>query len=118
MDSLRLCAEAGLVRLGAVALDGTKIGADARADGNKTLAQLDKVIDAMLAEADAVDAAEDAREVYDPPVPPGLADRDRRLERLRAARRVWKPTPRPERTGSRSAASRSTPPARPEAYHR
>ena len=34
VDSLRLCAEAGLVRLGAVALDGTKIGAAARADGN------------------------------------------------------------------------------------
>ena len=86
VDSLRLCAEAGLVRLGAVALDGTKMGADARADGNKTLAQLDKVIDAMLAEAAAVDAAEDARESNDPPVPPGLSDRDRRLERLREAK--------------------------------
>jgi hypothetical protein len=62
VDSLRLCAEAGLVRLGAVALDGTKMGADARADGNKTLAQLDKVINGILAEADAVDAAEDSRD--------------------------------------------------------
>jgi transposase len=86
VDSLRLCAEAGLVRLGAVALDGTKIGADARADGNRTLAQLDKVIDDMLAEAAAVDDAEDSRESNDPPVPPGLADRDRRLERLRTAK--------------------------------
>jgi hypothetical protein len=86
VDSLRLCAEAGLVRLGTVALDGTKIGADGRADRNKTLAQLDKVIDGMLAEAAAVDDAEDSRESNDPPVPPGLADRDRRLQRLREAK--------------------------------
>jgi transposase len=86
VDSLRLCAEAGLVRLGAVALDGTKIGADARADGNRTLAQLDKLIDEMLAEAAEVDAAEDARDSHDPPLPPGLSDGDRRLERLREAK--------------------------------
>lgn len=84
--SLRLCAEAGLVRLGAVALDGTKIGADARLDGNKTLAQLDELINGMLVEAEAVDAAEDARESNDPPLPPGMVHRERRLARLREAK--------------------------------
>ncbi len=77
VDSLRLCAEAGLGRLGAAALAGTKIGAGGPGDGNRTLAQLDKVIDEMLVEADAIDAAEDTRESNDPPVPPGLTDRDR-----------------------------------------
>ena len=36
----REVAEAGLVRLGVVALDGTKIGADASADANRTLDEL------------------------------------------------------------------------------
>ena len=86
VQSLRLCAEAGLVRLGAVALDGSKVGADARLDGNRTLAQLDALINDMLAEAEAVDAAEDARESNDPPLPPGMANRERRLARLREAK--------------------------------
>jgi transposase len=86
VDSLRLCAEAGLVRLGAVALDGSKIGADARLDGNRTLAQLNQLIDGMLTEAAATDAADDARESNDPPLPPGMVDRGGRLARLRAAK--------------------------------
>jgi transposase len=86
VDSLRLCAEAGLIRLGAVALDGSKIGADARPDGNRTLAELDALINGMLDEAAAVDAAEDARESNDPPIPPGMVHRDRRLARLREAK--------------------------------
>jgi transposase len=42
--SLRLCAEAGLVRLGIVALDGTKIGANASRDANRTLDALTQQI--------------------------------------------------------------------------
>ncbi len=86
IDSLRLCAEAGLVCLGTVALDGTKIGADARPDGNRTLAELNRLIEDMLDEAAAVDAAEDARESNDPPLPPGMVNPDRRLARLREAK--------------------------------
>jgi transposase len=51
---LRLCAAAGLVRLGLVAIDGTKIRADANKD------RLVPVAAQILAEADATDAAEDA----------------------------------------------------------
>lgn len=54
MSSLRLCAEAGLVKLGAVALNGTKVGANASPDANRTLAALDK----RLAEAAELDALE------------------------------------------------------------
>jgi len=86
VDSLRLCAEAGLVRLGAVALDGSKIGADARTDGNRTLAELTRLIEDMLDEAAAVDAAEDARDSNDPPMPPGMVERGGRLARLREAK--------------------------------
>jgi hypothetical protein len=52
VDSLRLCAEAGVVRLGVIALDGTKIGANASADANRTLEALDKQIAAIIAEAE------------------------------------------------------------------
>ena len=38
--SLRLCAAAGLVRLGVVALDGTKVAANAADKANRTLAKL------------------------------------------------------------------------------
>jgi transposase len=51
---LRLCAAAGLVRLGLVAIDGTKIRADANKDRLAPLAR------EILAEAEATDAAEDA----------------------------------------------------------
>ncbi len=53
VDSLRLCAEAGLVRLGVVALDGTKIGSDASIDANRTLEELTKTVTEMLTEAEA-----------------------------------------------------------------
>jgi transposase len=86
VESLRLCVEAGLVRLGAVAPDRTKIGADARADGNPTLAQLGRLITDMLDEAESVDAAEDAPDSSDPPLPPGMVDRGCRLSRLREAK--------------------------------
>ena len=84
VDSLRLCAEAGLVRLGAVALDGTRIAASAANDANRTLADLEDEVARMLAEADEIDHAEDTDD--DDRLPPGLADRTGRLARLQAAR--------------------------------
>jgi len=85
IDSLRLCAEVGLVRLGVVALDGTKIGSDAATDANRTLAELTTTVAEMLAEAEAADEAED----NDPPperTPQQLAGRADRLGRLQAAK--------------------------------
>ena len=118
VDSLRLCAEAGLVRLGAVALDGSKIGADARTDGNRTLGELNRLIEDMLDEAAAVDAAEDARDANDPPLPPGMVDRGGRLARLREAKARLQADAQAREARSRSAASRSTPPAQPRACRR
>jgi transposase len=40
VESLKLCAAAGLVRLGVVALDGTKVAANAADRANRTLAKL------------------------------------------------------------------------------
>ena len=58
--SLRLCAQAGLVNVGRVALDGTKMGCPAALEANRTKEHLDTEVGKMLAEADAADAAEDA----------------------------------------------------------
>jgi transposase len=54
---LALCARAGVLRPGLVAIDGTKLAANASRDANRTAVQLAEQI---LAEAAAVDAAEDA----------------------------------------------------------
>jgi transposase len=55
-DVLRLCADAGLVGVGLVAVDGTKVHADASHHANRDYEQIAKEI---LAEADAVEAEED-----------------------------------------------------------
>jgi transposase len=54
---LALCARAGVLSPGLVAVDGTKLAADASRAANRTAAQLAAEI---LAEAEGVDAAEDA----------------------------------------------------------
>ncbi len=96
LQVLGMCATAGLVRLGRVALDGTKL--DANASRHKAMSydhivpkieQLQAEVDAMLAEAEATDAAEDEAYGEDrrgDEVPQGLARRESRLEKLRAAK--------------------------------
>jgi transposase len=92
---LRLCAEAGLVRVGLLAVDGTKLQADASSFQNydverleKVIGQLDEQVAQMLAEAARQDAAEDAAEQdrSDSGGPPGLGNRTQRLARLKAAK--------------------------------
>ena len=87
VEVLRLCAEAGLLRVGVVALDGTKLRANASREQNRASAEIDAEVRRILAEAERVDAEEDARfgtERGDE-LPPGLRRRDERLARLRAA---------------------------------
>ena len=56
---LALCARAGMGRLGTVALDGTKIAADAALSANRSESRLHQMVADILAEAGDVDAAED-----------------------------------------------------------
>src|ERR1700756_5708759 len=67
-EVLRLCRAAGMVKLGVVAIDGTKMRANA--DRNRTKryqwieeqeAELQKRVEQILTEAERVDAEEDAR---------------------------------------------------------
>ena len=92
---LRLCAEAGLVRVGLLAVDGTKLQADASSFQNydverleKVIGQLDEQVAQMLAEAAGQDAAEDAAEQdrSDSGGPPELRNRTQRLAKLKAAK--------------------------------
>lgn len=81
---LRLCHEAGLVRLGLVALDGTKVGASAALDANRTASSIDEQVTKMLAEAGATDAQEDSQfgAQRGDELPAALARRGDRLARL------------------------------------
>ncbi len=93
---LVLCAEAGLVKLGRVALDGTKLRASASRHKAMSYDRLEaRITDiqaqvaALLAEAEAVDAAEDAEFGADrrgDELPVELATREGRLAKLREAK--------------------------------
>jgi transposase len=84
---LVLAARAGLGRLGLIAVDGTKIAANASREANHGERRLRELAAQILAEAEAVDAAED--ELYGDArgdeLPPELADPVTRRDRIRRA---------------------------------
>ena len=84
VEILKLCPAAGLVRLGVVALDGTKANASLAA--NRTSTSLEAEVAAMLAEAEAIDAAEDEMfgEARGDELPADLREPSGRLSRLRS----------------------------------
>src|SRR5579884_1431468 len=96
VEVLRLCQRAGLVKLGQVALDGTKVKANA--SKHKAMScgrmgeaekKLEAEVKALLEEAARVDAEEDAK--YGKgrrgdELPPELARRETRLRKIREAK--------------------------------
>jgi transposase len=96
VQALRLCQKAGLVKLGNVAIDGTKIMANAstrRSVPYQKLAEREQywkeTVERLLLEAQATDRQEDQRwgkgQAADP-LPPELANAQSRLERIRQAK--------------------------------
>jgi transposase len=92
---LRLAEAAGLVKLGHVSLDGTKIKANASkhkamsyARMNKREPELQAEVDRWLAAAEAADAAEDALHgaKRGDEMPAWVADKQKRLAKIRAAK--------------------------------
>lgn len=93
---LVLCAAAGLVKLGRVALDGTKLRASASRHKamsydrlTSRIPEVEAEVEAMLAEAEQIDAAED--DEFGPDrrgdeLPAELATRQGRLAKMRAAK--------------------------------
>jgi transposase len=111
LQVLVLCQEAGLVRLGRVALDGTKVKANASrhkamsyARMTEREAQLAAQVKAILDEAEAIDAAEDAEygDARGDELPAELRTREGRLAKLREAKAALERQAR-ERTGNPDA---------------
>jgi transposase len=87
--SLRLCAQAGMAKVGLVALDGTKMGCPAALSANRAKEHIDAEVEKMLAEAEGIDAEEDRRfgEAARGDEPPAdLRGRQARRERFQAAK--------------------------------
>ena len=123
VEALRLCARAGLVSLGQLAVDGTKLRANAsrhkamsyermakkESELEAEIAELRERARALLAEAEATDAAED--ELYGADrrgdeLPEELARRETRLAKLREAKAALEAEAK-EREEARRAEMRS-----------
>ena len=88
VEVLGLCMEAGLVNLGRVALDGRKVAGNASLDQNRDEEWLQEEVRKLLAEAERVDAEEDAKQGKErrgDELPQGLRTREERRTRLEAA---------------------------------
>jgi transposase len=93
---LRLCQKAGMVTLGHVALDGTKVKANAskrKAMSYERMlkgeAQLEAEVARWFSEAEAADVSDDAEQGRDrrgDELPAWVADRQKRLEKIREAK--------------------------------
>lgn len=86
---LLIAARSGLARFGTVAIDGTKIPANASIDANRGQQWLQQQVRDMVADAKAVDAVEDNTagldDGHDDRVPTVLADQSSRRVRIRVA---------------------------------
>jgi transposase len=111
LESLRLCQAAGMVKLGRVALDGTKVKASAsphKAMSYGRMAEREAALEAevarILAEAEAIDAAEDAAfgEARGDELPELLRRPETRLARIREAKAALEAEAR-ERSGDPDA---------------
>jgi transposase len=87
-EILGLCARAGLVSVGIVALDGTAIAANASRSATRSHDSILREVERMLGEAAVVDEAEDQQfgDARGDRLPAELVDRRSRLERLRRCR--------------------------------
>jgi len=96
LQVLKLCEKAGLVKLGHVALDGTKIKANASKHKamsyermKKREAELHAEVDRMLAAAEAADAQDDethGKTKTGDEMPNWVADKQKRIEKIREAK--------------------------------
>jgi transposase len=127
---LKLCRAAGLVKLGHVSLDGTKIKANASVHKAMSYGRMREAekklaaeVAAWFAQAEATDAAEDREhgaERRGDEMPDWVADKVARFERIRAAKATLEaearaPAPDPDEDGpgpSSGMTGRTTPPPR------
>ena len=127
LEVLKLCALAGLSRVGTIALDGTKIKANA--SRHKAMSydrmkeeekRLQEEIAQLLAEAEAIDAAEDethGRDRRGDELPDELKRRAGRLAKVKEAKALLEERARTEaeQEAARREAEGKEPPAKPPA---
>ena len=127
LEVLKLCALAGLSRVGTIALDGTKIKANA--SRHKAMSydrmkeeekRLQEEIAQLLAEAEAIDAAEDqthGRDRRGDELPEELKRRAGRLAKIKEAKALLEERARTEaqQEAARRQAEGQEPPAKPPA---
>jgi len=116
MQALLLCEKAGLVKLGHVSIDGTKIKANASKHKamsykrmNETEARLEQEIAALLQRAEETDSSEDARYGQDKQgdeLPDELSRRESRLEKIRAAKQALEEEAREKAEQARAEAEK------------
>jgi transposase len=89
VESLKLCAAVGMVQVGTVALDGTKLAANASDKANRTHDKLEAEVAEILRQAAETDQREDRLfgDARGEELPPELASKADRLVRLRQAGR-------------------------------
>jgi len=90
---VRLCWEIGMVHVGTIALDGTKVKANASYRQTKTKEYLEKEMEKILRETERVDQEEDARygeEVNPYETPKDLQDAEELMRRLQQAQEKLK----------------------------
>ena len=88
VDVLELCRDAGLVKLGRVAVDGHRVPGDASLSENRKRERLEQQVQALLDEAAWIDAQEDRQhgvDVRGDELPSGLKNPRRRAEHLQRA---------------------------------
>ena len=125
LEVLKLCRKAGLVKLGHVALDGTKIKANASRHRNCSYAglterekELAQQVEQILAEAERADQADDerfGRGRRGDELPPQLADRQKRLQKIRQAKAELERQAREEAEQKPAEAQPPIQPAKPAA---
>lgn len=105
---LVLCASAGMVALGVVAIDGTKIAANAAGSANRTRGWVRRQAERLVAEHRATDAAEDAEfgDRRGDELPEELADPVKREAAIRRA--MAELAARDEERAEQQAASQET----------
>jgi transposase len=88
VDSLKLCAAAGMVRVGTLALDGTKLAANASDKANRTHDKLEAEVAEILRQAAEADQHEDQLfgDARGDELPQELVSKAGRLARLRQAK--------------------------------
>jgi transposase len=116
LQVLKLCQKAGLVKLGHVALDGTKVKANASKHKamsyehmQKKTDELEAEIARLLAEAEAIDAAEDiryGRGKRGDELPEELRYRERRLQKIEEAKQALEEEARKEAQAAQPAADK------------